>query len=105
MMEIVFQQGQLDQLFASSRGETEIGAAVFLRHDEATDRYLATRVELAEGNDRLSATETEFTFAPQFLTRTTRVACTAGLSYGLLHSHPAGCSNFSTIDDRTEQLL
>lgn len=104
-MEVVFRQPQLDHLFAAARGETEIGAAVYLRYDEPSERYLVTHIEIAEGNDRLSATETEFTFAPQFLTRTTRIARISGLAYGLLHSHPSGCSNFSTIDDQTEQLL
>jgi molybdopterin/thiamine biosynthesis adenylyltransferase len=76
-----------------------------LRHEPSSDRYLVTDIDFAEGSDQLSATPTEFSFAPQFLTRTTRSAHERGLHLALIHSHPAAFTAFSSVDNEAEAGL
>lgn len=105
MTQLVFSEGRLTQLFEAARSALEIGAAVFLRHEPNSDRYLVADIEFAQGSDQLSATPTEFTFAPQFLTQVTRSARERGLHLALVHSHAAGYNDFSTVDNTTEAGL
>lgn len=105
MTQLVFTEGMLSGLFEAASSHLEIGAVAFLRHIPISDRYLVTRIEFAEGSDRLSATSTEFSFAPEFLTRVTRHAREGSVHLALIHSHPKGCSGFSSIDNETEALL
>jgi molybdopterin/thiamine biosynthesis adenylyltransferase/proteasome lid subunit RPN8/RPN11 len=104
MTEIVFPSPTFDRLLLL-KDRTERGAAIYLEQDAASGRYLVRQCEIAEGSDVLSVSASEITFAPQFLTRTTRRARENGQSLALLHTHPSGVRNFSATDDRTEQDL
>lgn len=105
MTQIAIGERLYQQLLALTQLGVEQGAAVFLRYDSAGDRYLVQDIEIARDGDCLGATETEITFAPQFLVRVTRLARLEDLHLGLLHTHPNGATEFSAIDDATELRL
>ena len=101
-MEIVFSEAMhrhLDRMLAANE---ERGAALLLQHDPISNRFLVQEAVIAEDADRLHASATEITFAPQFLVRVTRLAHSSGRSLALMHSHPSGFLEFSGTDDRTE---
>jgi molybdopterin-synthase adenylyltransferase len=105
MSEIIISTPALTSLIAQLRDEVERGAALLLNHDAISDRYLVHEVIIAGPEDCIRATESEITFAPQFLTAVTRRACDSGRSLGILHSHPSGFDRFSLTDDKTEAGL
>ncbi len=104
-MEIVFSEPLHRHLERMLAGGEERGAALLLQHDPISDRFLVQEAVIAEEGDRLHATATEITFAPQFLVRVTRLAQSSGRSLALMHSHPSGFLQFSGTDDRTEAGL
>jgi hypothetical protein len=104
-MEIVFSDPLYQHLERMFAGNEERGAALLLQRDPISDRFLVQEVVIAEEEDRLHATATEITFAPQFLVRVTRLAQSSGRSLALIHSHPSGFLEFSGTDDRTEAGL
>ena len=104
-MEIVFSEPLHCHLERMLAGDEERGAALLLQHDPISDRFLVQEAVIAEDGDRLHASATEITFAPQFLVRVTRLANFSGRSLALLHSHPSGFLEFSGTDDRTEAGL
>ena len=87
-MEIVFSEPLHQYLERTLAGNEERGAALLLQHDPISDRFLVQDAVIAEEGDRLHATATEITFAPQFLVRVTRLAQSSGRSLALIHSHP-----------------
>jgi molybdopterin/thiamine biosynthesis adenylyltransferase len=105
MKEIVISAPALHDLIHALESNVERGAALFMNFDAARDRYLVYEVQVAELDDCIYASETEITFAPQFLTYITRRARNNGKSLGLLHTHPSGFSDFSAVDDRAEAGL
>ncbi|MDQ7995275.1 MAG: ThiF family adenylyltransferase [Luteibacter sp.] len=105
MTEIVVGEILWDRILALAAAPVEAGAALFLSPDRATDRWLAHDLTEAAGSDCLCATATAFTYAPQFLSRVTRMARQGGYALALFHSHPSGFPDFSDTDDDTEQRL
>lgn len=105
MTELVISDDVFGQLASLAGEEVERGGAVFLHRDKAGDRYLVHDVVVASNDDCLQATATEITFAPQFLSRVSRVARETGRHLGLFHTHPAGSPNFSVTDDTAEMRL
>jgi molybdopterin/thiamine biosynthesis adenylyltransferase len=105
MTELVISVQALEKLINALHADVERGAVLFLNHDPVSDRYLVANVLVAEEGDVLHAHETEITFAPQFLTKTTRRARENRKALALLHTHPRGYNNFSTVDDRAEEGL
>ncbi|MCG7400385.1 HesA/MoeB/ThiF family protein [Caballeronia zhejiangensis] len=105
MNEIVIGMPLLHDLVEQMRDEVERGAVLFLNHDPVSDRYLVAEAVVAADGEYLSATKSEITFAPHFLTAMTRRARRDGKSMAIVHSHPSGCNNFSTVDDSTEAAL
>jgi len=105
MTEIVIGVSTLNELKHALESNVERGAALFMNFDAPRGRYLVHEVQIAGMEDCISASEIGITFAPQFLTYITRRAREAQKSLGLLHTHPNGFSNFSGIDDRTEEGL
>ncbi|MCC5051267.1 HesA/MoeB/ThiF family protein [Xanthomonas campestris] len=105
MNSIAIGEPLFQRLIALTEGELESGAAVFLRHDRTAGRFLIEEVELAKAGDIIKASETEITFAPQFLTKMTRRAKENGQCIGLLHTHPSGFTDFSATDDKAEAGL
>lgn len=105
MTEIVFSAPTISKLVALLEADAERGAALYLCYDAASARYLVQEIEIAEEADRLSAAEVEITFAPQFLTRVTRRARERKQHLALLHTHPKGATEFSAVDNSTEQGL
>jgi molybdopterin/thiamine biosynthesis adenylyltransferase len=105
MTEIVISVTAMNTLLPLLNADVERGAALYLSYDAAGERYLVQEVELAGKDDCLSANEVEITFAPQFLTRITKRARQRRQHLALLHTHPSGSSEFSGIDDSTEQRL
>lgn len=102
MIEIVVSEPVWQRLAGLATEGVEAGAALFLHHDRVADRYLVHELVVAEGSDCLSASRTEFTFAPQFLSRTTRIARESCRHLALFHTHPSGYPDFSSTDDETE---
>jgi molybdopterin/thiamine biosynthesis adenylyltransferase len=105
MTEIAISTTTLQDITASLSANVERGAALYLRHDMAGNRYLVEAYETAKEADCLSASSIEITFAPQFLTRVTRVARERQQHLALLHTHIKGVEDFSSVDDHAEQML
>lgn len=104
-MEIVLTADVLAKLCGELADKTERGAALYLQHDKAGNRFLVRSWESAQSKDVVAANEFEITFAPQFLTRISRAARTKGMALGVLHTHPSGTHFFSKADDLAEQKL
>jgi len=104
-MEIVFSEAMYRHLDRMLAADEERGAALLLQHDPISNRFLVQEAVIAEDGDRLHASATEITFAPQFLVRVTRLAHSSARSLALLHSHPSGFVEFSGTDDQTETGL
>jgi molybdopterin-synthase adenylyltransferase len=103
MREIVIDEPKLQALIAALDSTEERGAALYLTN--AGDRCLVREIEVAGPDDRVSSSAVDITFAPQFLTRVTRRAREKRMHLAILHTHPAGYENFSTVDDTTEAGL
>ena len=105
MMEIAIGTPTMSTLLTSLQADIERGAALYLCYDSACNRYLVQGIEITDETDVISANEIEITFAPQFLTRVTRRARERKQHLALLHTHPNGASEFSSVDNITEQGL
>ena len=105
MTEISISAPAVNALLALHNADGERGAVLYLCFDSESGRYLVQEIEIAEEADRLSASEIEITFAPQFLTRVTRRARDKKQHLALLHTHPNGATEFSLTDNQTEQGL
>ena len=105
MTEIAIGSPTINNLLTSLQADTERGAALYLRYDSISDRYLVQEIEIADETNILSATKSEITFAPQFLTRVTRRAHERKQHLALLHTHPKEVPDFSMTDNITEQGL
>ncbi|MFL9895903.1 HesA/MoeB/ThiF family protein [Paraburkholderia sp. RL17-381-BIF-C] len=105
MSEIVIGGSTLAGLVDALASDVERGAALYLNYDPISDRYLVDEVVVAGSDDCVTASVTEITFAPQFLTRVTRCARQTKRCFALLHTHPSGFLGFSPTDDATEATL
>jgi molybdopterin-synthase adenylyltransferase len=105
MSEIVIGGSTHAGLVDALASDVERGAALYLNHDPISDRYLVDEVVVAGSDDCVTASATEITFAPQFLTRVTRCARQTKRCFALLHTHPSGFLDFSPTDDATEATL
>jgi molybdopterin/thiamine biosynthesis adenylyltransferase len=105
MSEVVVGEEVWTRLSELTATPVESGAALFLRYDRAGDRYLVHHLMVASGENCLAATATEFTYAPQFLSRATRLARQGDYHLALFHTHPSGFPDFSVRDDDTEEQL
>ena len=89
-MEIVFSEPLHRHLERMLAGDEERGAALLLQHDPISDRFLVQEAVIAEDGDRLHASATEITFAPQFLVRVTRLANSQRPFFGAATQPPFG---------------
>jgi molybdopterin/thiamine biosynthesis adenylyltransferase len=105
MNELVLTASQFSFLRESLNDEVERGAVLYFHVDSSGHRYLLHSWEIATPSDVLFSSNSEITFASQFLTRCTRHARERNLALGILHTHPAGAPFFSTVDDDTEAKL
>lgn len=105
MSEIAISAADLMRLRQELERDTEWGAALFLNSASSGERFLVQGWEVASNSDVTDATATEITFAPQFLSRCSRIARDEGWSLALLHTHPTGAYFFSEADNRAEDGL
>jgi molybdopterin-synthase adenylyltransferase len=105
MTELVVSEPIWNRLSALAAAPVESGAALFLRPNAEGDCAVVHHVVEAAAGDCLAATATEFTYAPQFLTRMTRLAAEGGYDLALFHTHPSGYPDFSVTDDHAEAGL
>ena len=105
MTEISIGAPHFRTLLKSLEANTERGAALYLQHDTASNRFLIQEIEIADAADIVSANEIEITFAPEFLTRVTRRARERKQHMALLHTHPNGAFEFSGVGVSLFMLL